>query len=174
MRLLPRPSERTLTRRGNSWNRDGNSVRLPARCQCPARFGVAHTCPPSYGAPVVCRQLHGGVDGWTTCPLTQLGFVRLSMQPAVVKIPIHFGDAMAALGQMTSHGAHRFWPLEGGLADINEEIRARLVGHHQLTDSVLLDLAIRHRGRLATFDRRVLGLLPVNSVLRDALAIIPA
>jgi toxin-antitoxin system PIN domain toxin len=113
-------------------------------------------------------------EGWATCPLTQLGFVRLSMQPAVVKIPILFGDAMAALVQMTAHGEHSFWPHEGGLADMNEEIRARLVGHHQLTDSVLLDLAIRHRGRLATFDRRVLGLLPVNSALRDALAIIPA
>jgi predicted nucleic acid-binding protein len=48
------------------------------------------------------------------------------------------------------------------------------VGHHQLTDAVLLDLAIRHGGQLATFDRRVLGLLPPNSVLRDAVAIIPA
>jgi predicted nucleic acid-binding protein len=26
------------------------------------------------------------------------------------------------------------------------------VGHRQLTDAVLLDLAIRHQGRLATFD----------------------
>ena len=52
--------------------------------------------------------------------------------------------------------------------------RARVVGHHQLTDAVLLDLAIRHQGRLATFDRRVLGLLPPDSVLRDAVAIIPA
>ncbi len=40
----------------------------------------------------------------------------------------------------------------GGLADIRGEIRARVVGHRQLTDAVLLDLAIRHQGRLATFD----------------------
>ena len=85
--------------------------------------------------------------GWATCPLTQLGFVRLSMQPAVVKIPILFGDVMEALAQMTANGAHRFWPL---------------------------DLAILHQGRLATFDRRILGLLPPDSVSRDALAIIPA
>jgi len=32
--------------------------------------------------------------GWATCPLTQLGFVRLGIQPAVVKIPILFGDVM--------------------------------------------------------------------------------
>jgi len=111
--------------------------------------------------------------GWATCPLTQLGFVRLGMQPAVVKTPILFGDAMHALAQMTAHSTHRFWPLEGGLADIRDEIRARVVGHHQLTDAVLLDLAIRRQGRLATFDRGIAGLLPPDSVLRDAVAIIP-
>ena len=92
--------------------------------------------------------------GWATCPLTQLGFVRLAMQPAVVKIPILFADVMEALAEMTANGAHRLWPLEGGLADVRDEIRARIVGHHQLTDAVLLDLAIRHQGRLATFVMR--------------------
>ena len=112
--------------------------------------------------------------GWATCPLTQLGFARLGMQPAVVKIPILFGDVMEALALMTANGAHRFWPLEGGLIGIRDEIRARIAGHHQLSDAVLLDLAIRHQGRLATFDRRILGLLPPDSVLRDAVAIVPA
>ena len=112
--------------------------------------------------------------GWATSPLTQLGFVRLAMQPAVVKVPILFGDVMAALAQMTASGAHHFWPLEGGLGDIRDEIRARVVGHHQLTDAVLLDLAIRHRGRLATFDRRISGLLPPDSALQDSVAVIPA
>ena len=113
-------------------------------------------------------------EGWATCPLTQLGFARLSMQPAVVKIPILFGDVMEALAQMTVSAAHRFWPLEEGLAGIRGEIRARVAGHHQLTDAVLLDLAIRHQGRLATFDRRVLGILPPESALLDAVAVIPA
>ena len=39
---------------------------------------------------------------------------------------------------------------------------------------VLFGLAIRQQGRLVTFDRRILGLLPPDSVLRDGLAIIPA
>lgn len=113
-------------------------------------------------------------SGWATCLLTQLGFVRLSMQPAAVKTPILFGDVMEALARMTAHGAHRFWPLEGGLADVDEAIRGRLVGHHQLTDAVLLDLAKRHQGRLATFDRKILGLLPPGSASGEAVAIIPA
>lgn len=113
-------------------------------------------------------------EGWATCPLTQLGFVRLAMQPAVVKVPILFGDVMEALARMTAHGGHRFWPLEGGLADLRDEIRARIVGHHQLADAVLLDLAIRHQGRLATFDRKVAGLLPPGPVLTDSVELIPA
>jgi toxin-antitoxin system PIN domain toxin len=112
--------------------------------------------------------------GWATCPLTQLGFARLSMQPVVVKIPVLYGDVMEALARMTANAAHQFWPLEGGLADVGDEIRTRVMGHQQLTDAVLLDLAIRHRGRLATFDRRVSRLLPPDSAAQDAVAIIPA
>lgn len=112
-------------------------------------------------------------EGWASCPLTQLRFVRLSMQPAVVKVPILFGDAMESLARMTAHGAHRFWPLESGLAGIRDEIRQRVVGHHQVADAVLLDLAIRNQGQLATFDRGVASLLPPDSPLRDAAVTIP-
>jgi len=111
--------------------------------------------------------------GWATCPLTQLVFVRLGMQSAVVKIPILFGDVMEAVARMTANDAHRFWSLECGLADIRNELGARVVGHNQLTDCLLIDLAIRNQGRLATFDQRILGLIAPDSVLRDALAIIP-
>lgn len=95
------------------------------------------------------------------------------MQPAIVKTPVLYGDVMEVLGQLTAHGAHRFWRMESGLAEMREPIRARVVGHHQLTDAVLLDLAVRHEGRLATFDRRVAGLLGSDPVLRDSLEIIP-
>ncbi len=115
-----------------------------------------------------------GVHGWATCPLTQLSFVRLSTQPAVVKVPILFGDAMDAPAQSTASAGHRFWPLEYGVAGMRAEIRGRMMGHHQLTDGVLLDPAIRHEGRLATFDRRIVGLLPLDSALRDSVALIPA
>jgi toxin-antitoxin system PIN domain toxin len=112
--------------------------------------------------------------GWATCPLTQLGFVRLSMQPAVVKVPVLFGDVMASLAQMTAHARHAFWPQENGLGDLQTEIRARVAGHHQLAGAVLLDLAIRNGGRLATFDRKILALLPPDSALRDRLEVIRA
>ena len=43
-----------------------------------------------------------------------------------------------------------------------------------MTDAVLLDLAIRRQGRLATFDRRVMALLPEGIDPRAALEVIPA
>lgn len=95
------------------------------------------------------------------------------MQPAAVKIPILFGAVMAALDQMTASGTHRFCALEGGVAGNREEIRSRIVGHHQLADAVLLDLAMRHGARLATFDRRIAGLLPSVSTQRDSVVVIP-
>lgn len=112
--------------------------------------------------------------GWATCPLTQLAFVRLSMQPAVVKIPILFGDVMTALAQMTAADEHSFWPIKAGLSDIHPEIHARIMGHNQLTDAALLDLAIRHKGRLATFDRKIASLLPPSSPQQKSVVIIPA
>ena len=112
-------------------------------------------------------------SGWATCPITQLGFVRLSMQPALVKVPLHFVDAMEALSQIVASPQHRFWPMETGLSSIQPEIRLRIVGHHQLTDAALLDLAIRHAGRLATLDRKVNALLPPNSTHHSSVVTIP-
>ena len=116
-------------------------------------------------------QHHG--SGWATCPVTQLGFVRLSMQPAVVKVPLHFADAMEALSQIVASPQHCFWPMETGLAAIQPDIRLRIAGHHQLTDATLLDLAIRHGGRLATLDRKVAALLPPNSAHQSSVVTIP-
>jgi len=110
--------------------------------------------------------------GWATCPHTELGFLRLSMQPAVVKMAIGFGDAMKALTTSMASPEHEFWPLGSSVSEINEEIRARIAGHHQLGDGMLLDLAIRRSGKLATFDRRIAHLLTPGSANQSALALI--
>ena len=112
-------------------------------------------------------------DGWATCPHTEVGFLRLSMQPAVVKTAVIFADALKALTTSTSAPEHVFWPLGCSFAEVGHEIRARIGGHHQLADAMLLDLAIRHAGKLATFDLRVTSLLPRDSPNQSALALIP-
>lgn len=68
-------------------------------------------------------------------------------------------EAMRSLELNLSVPDHEFWPLEYG---------------NQLTDALLLDLAIRRGGRLATFDRRLESLLAASSAHRPALEILPA
>ena len=107
--------------------------------------------------------------GWATCPHTEVGFLRLSIQPAVVNTTIGFADAMRALTTSLAAPEHEFWPLDYPVSELHSEIRSRLIGHHQLADGWLLDLAIRRPGKLATFDHRVRSLLPHDSVHQAAI-----
>ena len=113
-------------------------------------------------------------EGWSTWVHTEMGFIRLSMQPAMVKTTIGFADALKALTNSLSAPGHVFWPLDRTSAEIDGEIRERIAGHHQIADGLLLDLAIRNGGKLATFDRRIELLLPGNSANRAAIELIPA
>lgn len=96
------------------------------------------------------------------------------MQPAVVKTAISFGDALKALTTSVAAPEHEFWHLASSFQEIDEEILSRIGGHHQIADALLLDLAKRHSGRLATFDRRIASLLPATSVSQTAIELIPA
>ena len=113
-------------------------------------------------------------EGWSTCAHSEMGFIRLSVQPAVVKTTIGFADALKALTSSLTAPEHVFWPLDRTFGEIDEEIRVRIAGHHQIADGMLLDLAIRNAGKLATFDRRIELLLPENSVNRAAIELISA
>jgi len=110
--------------------------------------------------------------GWATCPHTQLAFLRLSIQPVVVKTAITFADALAGLATSLAAPEHEFWPLDYPVVEILPEIRSRLVGHQQLGDALLLDLAIRRSGRLATFDRRLYRLLAAESPHQGAVELL--
>lgn len=96
------------------------------------------------------------------------------MQPVVVKTAIGFNDAFRALTDSMASPKHEFWPLDGSLAGVSTEILSRIAGHHQIADALLLDLAIRRSGKLATFDRRIAGLLPRDSANQSAIELIPA
>jgi toxin-antitoxin system PIN domain toxin len=111
---------------------------------------------------------------WATCPHTEIGFVRLSMQPAVVKTTISFADAFQALTASAASPQHEFWPHDSSVAAIGTEMRTRIAGHHQLADAMLLDLAIRQSGKLATFDRRIASLLAAGSPNQAAIELIAA
>jgi uncharacterized protein len=116
---------------------------------------------------------HG--NGWASCPLSQAGFVRLYAQRAVTGMDISAREALGVLEKNCVPSFHHvFWPEESSLVDLLPEIRRRLIGHQQLTDAILLDLAIRKGGQLVTLDQRVATLLPPDSPHRNAVEVIPA
>jgi uncharacterized protein len=110
---------------------------------------------------------------WATCAYTQMAFLRLSLQPAVVKAVISFADALQALETSTASNQHSFWALDFPFTAIADEIRSRLAGHNQLAEALLLQLAIHRGGTLATFDRRIAALLPPDSPNRSVVELIP-
>ena len=98
--------------------------------------------------------------GWATCPLTQNGFVRVISQPNYSS-PISIGRAFDHLQRNTETNDHVFWPDDISLLDEQLIDRFRILGPKQLTDIYLLALAVKHGGRLVTFDRAI----PIAAVL---------
>jgi toxin-antitoxin system PIN domain toxin len=92
--------------------------------------------------------------GWATCPLTQNGFVRVISQPNYSS-PISIGRAFDHLQRNTETNDHVFWPDDISLLDEQLIDRFRILGPKQLTDIYLLALAVKHGGRLVTFDRAI-------------------
>ncbi len=100
-------------------------------------------------------------DGWSTCPLTENGLVRILSNPAYPGRRTTAGDAVERLDLFRSSGDHVFWPDTVSVCQRSVVARDRLQGHRQLTDVYLLALARAHGGRLATFDRSI----PVDAVV---------
>lgn len=112
-------------------------------------------------------------DGWATCLLTEAGFVRISSQPIVTKQVVAVREAIANLAASTASNEHEFWEHTSRVTDLSPEMLPRVMGHHQLTDALLLNLAIQRGGLLATFDKRIEHLLPPGSPNRSYIEVIP-
>jgi toxin-antitoxin system PIN domain toxin len=94
-----------------------------------------------------------GTACWATCPLTQLGFVRIVSNPAFSADALSPGEALALLAANLTHASHEFWPDSLPVPAAVKPVESSLQGYRQLTDAYLLALASRHKGVLATFDR---------------------
>jgi toxin-antitoxin system PIN domain toxin len=93
---------------------------------------------------------HGG-DGWSSCPITQNGCVRIMSHPGYPNA-LSVSDIVERLRAATAHDAHEFWPDNQSLLDPRLIDPARIHGPRQLTDVYLLALAVVNGGRLVTFD----------------------
>lgn len=96
---------------------------------------------------------HQAAENWfvdmagnfATCPITQGSLVRLLIregQPAAV--------ARAILSGAAADPRHEFWADDLPYTDVPTH---GIVGHRQVTDAYLAQLARAHGSRLATFDQ---------------------
>jgi toxin-antitoxin system PIN domain toxin len=96
---------------------------------------------------------HAAAESWfagmssnfATCPITQGSLLRLLIregQPAAA--------ARAVLSQTMASPRHEFWPDDVPYTDVPVD---GIIGHRQVTDAYLAQLARAHGARLATFDQ---------------------
>jgi toxin-antitoxin system PIN domain toxin len=93
-------------------------------------------------------------SGWASTPLTQNGCLRIMSQPAYSN-----AQPMALLVQMlqssTAAPLHALWADDISILDGHLFRHTHIHSPKQLTDLYLLGLAVRHQGRLVTFDQRI-------------------
>jgi toxin-antitoxin system PIN domain toxin len=103
--------------------------------------------------------LAGTAEHFATCPITQGALVRLLIrkgQPAAT--------ALAILASLAGNPRHEFWPDDV----VYHQVSMRgVVGHRQVTDAYLAQLARQHEGRLATLDQ---GLAKLHDDVADLVA----
>ena len=98
--------------------------------------------------------------GWATCTLTEAGFVRVSCNRVAVKQETTPLEAITLLRRLRRRESHTFWTQDRTITMLPDAVLSRIQGYRQITDAVLVALAIQRGGRLATFDAGIKSLLP--------------
>lgn len=104
---------------------------------------------------------HGPAQRWfasdghrfATCPITQGTLLRLLMRLGGRTLE----QALAVLSAVAAHPRHEFWPDALAYPGIRWN---GVIGHRQVTDAYLAQLARHHAGKLASFDRGLVALHP--------------
>jgi uncharacterized protein len=90
-------------------------------------------------------------EGWASCAITQNGCIRIMSNPGYPNsLPVQ--AVIEHLAGACSQNIHEFWSDDVSLLDSEVADMTRIHGPRQLTDIYLLALAVRHEGRLVTFD----------------------
>ncbi|MEO8907982.1 MAG: TA system VapC family ribonuclease toxin [Microbacteriaceae bacterium] len=91
---------------------------------------------------------------WATTPITEGGYLRLTMNRAVVGSTVRATEAFASLTAMRSLSGHVFLPDDSSLAQPAIDV-SRVASYRQITDAQLLNLAAASGAVLATLDRGI-------------------
>ncbi len=112
-------------------------------------------------------------EQWATCPVTELGFLRIVTTRSFSPHAPAWSEAVAILRKHTQDSPrHYFWPDSLTSAELNTSLGERIKSPNQITDAYLLALAMHHDGRMVTFDYRMETLAPEGSVERETLVIL--
>lgn len=84
-------------------------------------------------------------ERFATCPMTEGSLLRL-----LIREGQSAGTAQALLAGVAAHPRHEFWPSS---LSYREVAMAGVIGHRQVTDAYLAQLARARQGRLASFDQ---------------------
>lgn len=92
--------------------------------------------------------------GWSSCAITQNGFVRIVSQP---RYPNRLAPEVAIerLEKACSSNHHVFRPCDLSFLSGTKIKRREILGPNQVTDTYLLALAVHHGDRFVTLDHRV-------------------
>jgi hypothetical protein len=93
---------------------------------------------------------------WGMCAFSEAGFLRLTASPSVGRHSVAEGESV--LTALTTLPGYRYWPIAASWATLVAPFRERLYGHQQITDALLLGLAIKENGVLVTLDRAIKSL----------------
>ena len=94
--------------------------------------------------------------GIATCPITENGVVRVISHPKYSReFSLAPGDVIQRLDGFCEAQDHVFWPDDVSLREVGLFQTERILGTRQVTDVYLLGLAVRHGGRLVTFDEGI-------------------
>lgn len=109
--------------------------------------------------------------GWATCLLTQIGFLRLSLNSSIVGVALDCPSVVSMLASLMAHPNYQFLDVAPTLTgEPFDDFIPRITGHQQVTDAALLHLARFHGMKLVTLDRGAVELCPWS---RNVEVIIP-
>lgn len=96
-----------------------------------------------------CRSWLDSVPSFFTCPITELGFLRVSMSPGY---RASIDDAMRVLDSITQkNNSHLIY------CDIPTSVIEKVTHYKDTTDAYLVELSKAHSCRLATLDEALVS-----------------
>ena len=96
-------------------------------------------------------------EPFATCPMTQGAWIRHLLRAGHTS-----GDVRAALARIQALPRHEFWHDDH---PFTHDVIATAIGHRQVADACLCDLARRRAANVATFDRGLAAVHPDVAVL---------